>query len=198
MPRDTVVRKTRRGRGAGPRARCDGGDEDGDTATLVAACTYTPSGEMCHGRDCRENDMPAIRYCSSVPVCSRTRARQLPLPRHRHHTHTTTFSPDTARRVHRETVSATTQADSVHGRHTAAQRFRLLTHPPLPPPSCHQQLSPGLPARAAAAPLLASTSLERDITTDALPSTQQPGRRGQHQWSARTSDAAGSGPCRGR
>ena len=80
------------------------------------------------------------------------------------------------------------------GRHTAAQRFRLLTHPPLPPPSCHQQLSPGLPARAAAAPLLASTSLERDSTTDALPSTQQPGRRGQHQWSARTSDAAGSGP----
>ena len=125
-------------------------------------------------------------------------ARQLPLPRHRHYTHTTTFSPDTARRVHRETVSATTQADSVHGRHTAAQRFRLLTHPPLPPPSCHQQLSPGLPARAAAAPLLASTSLERDSTTDALPSTQQPGRRGQHQWSARTSDAAGSGPCRGR
>ena len=33
---------------------------------------------MCHGRDCRENDMPAIRYCSSVPVCSRTRTTPTP------------------------------------------------------------------------------------------------------------------------
>jgi hypothetical protein len=50
------------------------------------------------------------------------------------------------------------------GRHTAAQRFRLLTHPPLPPSSCHRQLIPGLPARAAAPP--PSTSLERGSTTD--------------------------------